>query len=168
MAGGASAFRTVESVVGFGTVNPVAPPPITGVTRLERVDEPPVPIALPGGACRTDAPADADVPDAAEFAGPAPGAEAPSVGEPPTVDVRGGSKAFPVVVGVPGDGEAAPGSVASAAPAGLSEVVDPVSSAHATPGVAATAIPTPNATASPPTRPMYLALLMAVPLAVAS
>ena len=41
----------------------------------------------------------------------------------------------------------------------------PVSSAHATPGVVATAIPTPSATANPPTRPMYLALLMIVPLA---
>jgi hypothetical protein len=32
-----------------------------------------------------------------------------------------------------------------------------VGSAHATPGVVATAIPTPNAAANPPTRPMYLA-----------
>ncbi len=36
-------------------------------------------------------------------------------------------------------------------------------SAHATPGVVAIAIPTPNATANPPTRPMYLALPMVIP-----
>ena len=51
-----------------------------------------------------------------------------------------------------------------AVPADPSELADPVSSAHPTPGVA-TAIPTPNATANPPTRPMYLALLITVPLA---
>jgi hypothetical protein len=38
-------------------------------------------------------------------------------------------------------------------------LVEPVSDgpAHATPGVVATAMPTPNATARPPTRPTYLA-----------
>ena len=37
-------------------------------------------------------------------------------------------------------------------------------SAHATPGVFATAAPIPKATAKAPTRPMHFALLMAVPL----
>ena len=36
-------------------------------------------------------------------------------------------------------------------------------SAHATPGAVATAIPTPNAAANPPTRPMHLALPMIIP-----
>ena len=38
-------------------------------------------------------------------------------------------------------------------------------SAHATPGVVATATPTPKATANPPTRPMYVAVPMVIPLA---
>ena len=54
--------------------------------------------------------------------------------------------------------------VAPAVPVVPSELADPVSSAHATPGVVATAIPTPNATANPPTRPMYFA----VPIMVSS
>jgi hypothetical protein len=43
------------------------------------------------------------------------------------------------------------------------ELVDAVSSASAIPGVVATAIPIPSATANPPTRPMYLALPMMIP-----
>ncbi|KAB7755881.1 hypothetical protein MMUC44124_19440 [Mycolicibacterium mucogenicum DSM 44124] len=39
------------------------------------------------------------------------------------------------------------------------------SSAHAVPGVLAIAKPTPSATANPPTRPTYVALLMVGPLA---
>ena len=39
----------------------------------------------------------------------------------------------------------------------LEEADDEESSAHATPGVVATAPPTPSATAKAPTRPMYLA-----------
>jgi hypothetical protein len=41
-----------------------------------------------------------------------------------------------------------------------------VGSAHATPGVLATATPTPKATAKPPTRPTYLAYPMTTPLRV--
>jgi hypothetical protein len=39
---------------------------------------------------------------------------------------------------------------------------EPIGSAHAIPGVVAIAIPTPKATANPPTRPMYFALPMAI------
>jgi hypothetical protein len=46
----------------------------------------------------------------------------------------------------------------------VAEFVLVLVSAHATHGVVATAMPTPRATANPPTRPIYLALLMVVPL----
>ena len=119
-------------------------------------------IAIPGGTCRTDAPVDAEVPDSEAFAEPDPGAEAPSVCEPPTVDVPAGSEVVPVVVEVPWGSEVPLVPVEPAVPVDPSELADPVSSAHATPGVVGTAIPTPNATANPPTRPMHFAVPMMV------
>jgi len=77
--------------------------------------------------------------------------------------------ALPVVGSVEGaDGGAALGPDAEA-PASLEvwllEAVPDPSSADATPYPVATAVPTPSATASPPTRPMYLeAPMMALPM----
>jgi hypothetical protein len=71
-----------------------------------------------------------------------------------------------VLVEVPSDSEVPLVPVASAVPAVPPELADAVSSAIAMPGVVATAMPTPSATANPPTRPMYFALLMVVPSAV--
>ena len=118
--------------------------------------------AIPGGACRTDASVDAEVPDLEVSAEPDSGAEAPSVSERPTVDVPAGSGVVPVVVEVPWGSEVPLVPVAPAVPVDPSELSEPVSSAHATPGVVATAIPTPNATANPPTRPMYFAVPMMI------
>jgi len=104
----------------------------------------------PRCACRTDASVDAEVPEVGTSTAPDPRAEAPSVWEPAAVDV-------PVVPVVVSDSEVALVFVAPAVPAASAELADAVSSAHAIPGVVATAIPTPSATANPPTRPMYLA-----------
>jgi hypothetical protein len=67
------------------------------------------------------------------------------------------------VVSVASDVSAAACVVDGGSDDGASEVVESVdvSSAHATPGVLATAAPMPSATANAPTRPMYLLLPMA-------
>jgi hypothetical protein len=65
-----------------------------------------------------------------------------------------------MVVEVPSDSEGPLVPVASAVPAVPPELADAVSSAHAIPGVVAIAMPTPKATANPPTRPMYLLVPM--------
>ncbi len=76
---------------------------------------------------------------------------------------------LPPVDGVPLDGVPVDEAVPGVAPAGgvvdesVADEPESVGFAHATPGEAARAIPTPNAAANPPTRPMYLALLMIFP-----
>ena len=61
-----------------------------------------------------------------------------------------------------GDDESADGDDESADELDEADEPDELESgsAHATPGVVATATPTPKATANPPTRPMYMALLI--------
>jgi hypothetical protein len=145
-------------------VNTAATSPIAEVSLFDFVDgsAPPVLIAIPDGTCRTDAPVDAEVLDSEASTEPDSGAEAPSVSIPAAVDVPVGSGVVPVVE-LPSDSDGPLGPVAPAVPAVAPELVDSVSSAHATPGVVAIAIPTPSATVNPPTRPMYLALLIVVP-----
>jgi hypothetical protein len=113
----------------------------------------------PGGTCRTDASVDAEVSDLGVSPELDPGVGAPSGSEPPAVDVP----VVPVMVEVTSDSEGPLVAVASAVPLVPAELADAVSSASAIPGVVATAIPTPSATANPPTRPMYLALPMMIP-----
>jgi hypothetical protein len=130
-------------------------------------------IAIPGGACRTDAPVDAEIPDSDASSEPEPGVflEAPFVRGPATVDVSVVSAVVPVVVEAPSDSEL-PGALAGlavspgAADDGEAESApgELPSSAHATPGLLATATPTPNATANPPTRPTNRPALTTTPL----
>src|SRR4029079_2503461 len=104
---------------------------------------------------------DAEVPDVVVSTAPASGPEAPSFSVPAAVAVPVGSVVVPVLVA---DSEVPLVPVAPAVPLVPPGPADTVSSAHATPGVVATAIPTPNATANPPTRPMYFA----VPIMISS
>ena len=150
----------VESAPGFdrvesSVVNSAPTPPFAEVSLFDFVGEfaPPVAFTIPGGTCRTDAPPDAEVPESAGFAEPDPGMEAPSVSVPAAGDLPAGSAVVPAVVEVPWDSEGPLVPVALAVPVDLSELTDSESSAHATPGLLATATPTPNATANPPTRP---------------
>ena len=105
-----------------------------------------------------DAGAEVDTPTEKALDG-GPSAPAAAGGEePPSAaeDVVPVDGVAPVDV-VPVDEVAPVDDVADESVAGEPEFVG---SAHATPGVVATAIPTPNAAANPPTRPMHLPLPM--------
>lgn len=79
---------------------------------------------------------------------------------PPDSDVSPGSD-VPVDAVLPDDVS----PVADAAEESVPDESESVGSAHTTPGAVAMAMPTPNATANPPIRPMYFALPIVVPLA---
>jgi hypothetical protein len=149
----------VESASGFGGIESsvVEAAAISSVTEASLLDffeasTPPVASTTPGGTCRSKAPVDAEVPDAEPSTEADPVAGPPSVCELAADDAPAGSGVVPEVVEVPLESVSLV-PVVPVVPV-PSELADPVSSAHATPGVVATAIPTPNATANPPTRPM--------------
>ena len=135
----ATPFGRVESSV----VTSAASSPVD-VSLLDFLDNcaPPVAFTIPGGACRTDASVDAEVPDVEVSTASSPGREAPSVCESAVSDVPVVPVAVPVVVEVPSDSGVLP--VAPAVSVFPAEFVDAVSSASAIPGVVATAIPTPT------------------------
>jgi hypothetical protein len=132
--------------------------PCVEVSLLDFIGEslPPVVNTIPGGTCRTDALVDAEVSDFGASTTPDPGVESPSVWETAAFEVPAVAAVVPVVE-VPSDSVVSLVPVAPAVSAVPPEPADPVSSAHATPAAVATAIPTPNATANPPTRPIYAA-----------
>ena len=140
--------------------NSAPTPPFPEVSLFDFVGDfaPPVAFTIPGGTCRTDAPADAEVPDIGQVSAELdPGVEAPSVSVPAAGDLPAGSAVVPAVVArCPGIQRFHGASIRSALAVPVDacrELTDSESSAHATPGLLATATPTPNATANPPTRP---------------
>jgi hypothetical protein len=149
VAGGISVVASVRDTAGGA--------PLTPGFRVELVDvvAPPVLNGIPRGTRRTVAPADIKLPGLRATAErDLRSGEGLSVWEPTAADVPTDSG---VVVEGPSDAEPSLVPEDPAVPAVPSELEDPVSSAHATAGVAARAIPTPSVTANAPTRPMYFA-----------
>ena len=159
---GASGLIAVVFASRFGGAEPrvsTGSPPTAEMSLLGFFDDcaPPVAFTVPGCVRRTDA-FDAPALELESATGPDPGVEMPFVLVTAAVEVPAGLAVVPVFE-VPWVSEAPLVPPVPPAPVDPPEGADGLSSAHATPGVLATAIPIPKATANPPTRPTKHAAL---------